>query len=85
MHWVGVAAKAVDVAELNPEAEVIVPPRSTLVVPNVIESFARFPFGKRPVTPPFVEDARLMGGISAETRARKVGTAAEPEAGPAKT
>ena len=38
--------------------------------------------GKFPVTPPLALEARLIGGMSAETCTRNVGVAAPPEAGP---
>jgi hypothetical protein len=38
-----------------------------------------------PVTPPFVADARLITGISADTSALNVGATAPPLAGPANT
>lgn len=45
----------------------------------------KFPTGRFPVTPPFAELARLIGGISADTNARNVGATADPVVGPAKT
>ena len=52
-----------------------------------VEAEARFPplrlvTGKLPVTPPLALEARLIGGMSAETWVRNVGSAAPPEAGP---
>ena len=40
---------------------------------------------KFPVTPPALEDAKFMTGISAETSDLNVGAAAPPEVGPANT
>jgi hypothetical protein len=61
-----------------------VPSPRQKVVDEALVPLLRFPTGRFPVTPPAVLIARLMDGMSAETRDRNVGAPDTPPDGPEK-
>jgi hypothetical protein len=72
---------AMELTEPDPPGMAQVPsPRQKVVAPALVPEF-KFVTGRFPVTPV----TKLIGGISAATRARKVGATAPPPAGPAAT
>jgi hypothetical protein len=72
---------AIEKTEPDPPGIFHVPsPAQNVVGPALVPEF-RFVTGRFPVTPV----TKLIGGISAATRARKVGAAAAPVVGPAAT
>jgi len=74
-----------ELTEPTPPGTFHVPSPAQKVVGPALVPELRLVTGRFPVTPPAADDARLMTGISAATKLRKVGTAAAPVVGPAAT
>ena len=75
---------AIELTEPVPPGTAHVPsPRQKVVFDADVPLF-RLVIGRFPVTPPLAEDARLIGGMSLESRIRNVG-AFEPVVGPDRT
>ena len=60
-----------------PDGAHVPSPRQNVVDDALVPPF-KFPTGRFPVTPPALEDARLITGKSAEANARNVGCPVEP-------